>query len=73
MPKNTSVGIIIGLFSFVFGFAMVWHIWWLAIVGVIGMIATVLCRSFNYDIDYFVKAKEVEKVESQYNQQGAVR
>jgi cytochrome o ubiquinol oxidase subunit 1 len=73
MPKNTSVGVIIGLFSFVFGFAMVWHIWWLAIVGVIGMIGTVLRRSFDYSIDYYVKAKEVKAVESKYTKEGELR
>ena len=73
MPKNTSAGVIIGLFSFVFGFAMVWHIWWLAIVGVIGMIGTVLRRSFDYSIDYYVKAKEVKAVESKYTKEGELR
>lgn len=73
MPRNTAVGVIIGLFSFVFGFAMVWHIWWLAIVGVVGMIGTVLYRSFDYDIDYYVKAKEVKEVESKYNLQGELQ
>ena len=73
MPKNTSAGVIIGLFSFVFGFAMVWHIWWLAIVGVIGMIGTVLRRSFDYGIDYYVKAKEVKAIESKYTKEGELR
>jgi cytochrome o ubiquinol oxidase subunit 1 len=73
MPKNSSAGVIIGLFSFVFGFAMVWHIWWLAIVGVIGMIGTVLRRSFDYSIDYYVKAKEVKAVESKYTKEGELR
>lgn len=73
MPKNTSAGVIIGIFSFVFGFAMVWHIWWLAAVGVLGMIGTVLRRSFDYSIDYFVKAKEVKAVESKYTKQGELQ
>ena len=73
MPKNTGVGVIIGLFSFVFGFAMVWHIWWLAIVGVVGMIGTVLYRSFDYSIDYYVKAKDVEIVENKYTKEGELR
>lgn len=36
MPKNTSAGVIIGAFSLVMGFALIWHIWWLAIVGLVG-------------------------------------
>ena len=32
-------GVIIAAFSVVFGFAMIWHIWWMAIAGFVGMIA----------------------------------
>lgn len=38
MPKNSGAGIIIAAFATVFGFAMIWHIWWMAIVGFGGMI-----------------------------------
>lgn len=65
MPRNTGVAFIIGAFSLVFGFAMVWHIWWLAGVGLLGILASVISRSFNYDIDYYVKAKEVEEIENE--------
>jgi cytochrome o ubiquinol oxidase subunit 1 len=64
MPKNTSVGFIISLFSLGFGFAMVWHIWWLVAVSTIGMIATWIYRAFDHNIDYYVKKEEIEKIES---------
>lgn len=38
--KNSGAGIVIAAFSTIFGFAMIWHIWWLAIVGFAGMIIT---------------------------------
>jgi cytochrome o ubiquinol oxidase subunit I len=38
MPRNTGAGVIIAGFSLVFGFAMIWDIWWLAIVCFLGMI-----------------------------------
>jgi cytochrome o ubiquinol oxidase subunit 1 len=65
MPRNTGVAFVIGAFALAFGFAMIWHIWWLAVVGLVGIIASVITRGFNYDIDYFVKAKEVEETESE--------
>ena len=67
MPRNTGIAFIISAFSLVFGFAMVWHIWWLAIVGLAGIGISILKRSFNYDIDYFVKAKKVEAIEIEHN------
>jgi cytochrome o ubiquinol oxidase subunit 1 len=65
MPKNTGIGFMIATFSLVFGFALVWHITWLAIVGFVGMIACVIFRSFDNEIDYYVKADEVEKLETE--------
>lgn len=68
MPKNTAMGFVISGFSFFFGFAMVWHIWWLAIAGLLGALISVLMRSFDYDIDYYVKAKEVTEIERQHEE-----
>ncbi|MCH5050716.1 cytochrome o ubiquinol oxidase subunit I [Pectobacterium aquaticum] len=65
MPKNTGAGVIISAFSLVFGFAMIWHIWWLAIVGFAGMIVTWIVHSFNEDVDYYVPVKEIEQIENQ--------
>ncbi|WOA54818.1 cytochrome o ubiquinol oxidase subunit I [Dickeya solani] len=65
MPKNTGAGVIISAFSLVFGFAMIWYIWWLAIIGFVGMVATWIVHSFNQDVDYYVPVKEVEKIENQ--------
>jgi cytochrome o ubiquinol oxidase subunit 1 len=29
MPNNTATGVVMGALLTVFGFAMIWHIWWL--------------------------------------------
>ncbi|MGP9806994.1 cytochrome o ubiquinol oxidase subunit I [Halomonas sp. AOP12-C2-37] len=68
MPKNTGAGVIISLFAMIFGFAMIWHIWWLAGFGVIGMLISFLVRVFNDDIDYYVPAAEVERIERAHQQ-----
>ena len=59
MPRNTSAGLIIGLFSLAIGFALVWHIWWLAIAGFLGVVVTLILRSYNDDIDYIISAETV--------------
>ena len=66
MPRNTGTGVVIGAFSLVFGFAMIWHIWWLAIVGLVGMIGTFIYRTFDKDVDYYVPAAEVERIENEH-------
>jgi len=64
MPRNTAAGFWIGAFSIVLGFALTWHIWWLAVVGLVGMIGSFIARTFDNDIDYYVPAAEVERIEN---------
>ncbi|MBG6247406.1 MULTISPECIES: cytochrome o ubiquinol oxidase subunit I [Symbiopectobacterium] len=66
MPKNTGAGVIISAFSLVFGFAMIWHIWWMTIAGFVGMIVTWIVHSFNRDVDYYVPVKQIEEIENQH-------
>lgn len=72
MPKNTGIGVIIGLLACAFGFAMVWYIWWLAIASGVGIFACVVARSFDYDIDYYVTPEEVERIENEISRRKAV-
>ena len=68
MPKNTGTGVVIGLASMVLGFAMVWHVWWLALAGLAVMIGTFIYRTFDKDVDYWVPAAEVERIENEHRQ-----
>jgi cytochrome o ubiquinol oxidase subunit 1 len=65
MPKRTPAGFALGLFSFLFGFSMIWYIWWLAIAAALAALATVVARSFNDDIEYVIPAPEVERIENE--------
>jgi len=64
MPKNTSAGIIVSVFGFVMCFALIWHIWALAIFGLLGVAATFLARTYDRDVDYYVPASEVARMEA---------
>ena len=59
------MGIYISGFCFLIGFAMVWHIWWLAIFGLIGSIVCVIIRSFDEETEYVITAAEVAKIEAE--------
>jgi cytochrome o ubiquinol oxidase subunit 1 len=65
MPRNTGKGFIIGTLAFVFGFSMVWYIWWLAIFSALGMLFTVIARSMDDDVEYVIPAAEVERIENE--------
>lgn len=64
--KNTGMGIYISAFAFLAGFAMVWHIIWLALAGIIGCIVCVILLSLDDDLEYHLPAKEVAKIEAKY-------
>jgi len=64
MPRNTVYGLAIGGLAFLFGFAMIWYIWWLALVSFLGVIAVVLARTADDDTQEVIPAAEVERIEA---------
>ena len=64
MPDDSSAGVVLGAMSFVFAFAMVWQIWWLAAVGGLGMFAAVLSQTFRDHAEHRIPASEVEAIEN---------
>ncbi|KZN14369.1 cytochrome o ubiquinol oxidase subunit I [Marinomonas sp. TW1] len=66
MPKNTSAGIIMGGLLTAFGFAMIWHIWWLAIASLVGTVVTFIVRAYTTDVDYYVQPDEVAQIENEH-------
>nr|WP_189043494.1 cytochrome o ubiquinol oxidase subunit I [Aliidongia dinghuensis] len=65
MPKNTAAGVVISAFGFVLSFALIWNMWLIAAVGLLGMIGTFIARTYNRDVDYYVPAAEVARIESE--------
>lgn len=64
MPKNTPMGMYLALCSFVFGFGIIWHIWWLAVTGLLSLIVCAMVRLTDDDIDYSVPVAVIEKIEA---------
>lgn len=63
LPKNTSLGMLIGLLSFFFGFGMIWQIWWMAIGALIGVIVCLIARIYDTHTEFTISAEEVAKIE----------
>ena len=64
MPKNTMMGMVIAGFTFLFGFAVIWHITWLIVGGLVGVILAVILRSFDDETHYVIPASEVARLEA---------
>jgi cytochrome o ubiquinol oxidase subunit 1 len=63
LPKNVPYGVYIGVASFLFGFAMIFYIWWLAILGVVGVIVSLILQGNNDDTEFVFPAEEVKRIE----------
>ena len=46
-PKNSATGFVTAFFAVVTGFALIWHIWWMAGVGLLGAFVTLLAFAFR--------------------------
>ncbi|OLU28581.1 cytochrome o ubiquinol oxidase subunit I [Pseudomonas sp. PA27(2017)] len=68
MPKNTGVGLIMSIGAMVFGFALIWHIWWLAALGFVATFVVLIRNSYNTDVDYYVQPDEIERIENAHIQ-----
>ncbi|KRE17696.1 cytochrome o ubiquinol oxidase subunit I [Bosea sp. Root381] len=65
MPRNTGTGIILAGISLALGFALIWHIWWLAALCFAAIIVTAIAHSFNYDRDFHIPAADVVQAEDE--------
>lgn len=63
VPRNTGYGVYIGGVSFIIGFAVIWHIWWLAFVGLIAAIVLVIMSTQREHTEQIIPAKEVATIE----------
>lgn len=66
LPRNSMTGPILGVAGGFLAFALVWHMWWLAIIGTVLIAGTVIVRSFARDTRRIIKASEVEATERRW-------
>ncbi len=66
MPRNTPTGFICAFFATLIGFAMIWHIWWLAILGGIGAFATFVVFAWRDNNEEVIPAATVAAIDRQH-------
>jgi cytochrome o ubiquinol oxidase subunit 1 len=65
MPKNTGAGVILAGLATVFGVAMIWYVWWLAVLAFVSLVATAIVHTFNDKRDFHIPVEEVTAVEDE--------
>ena len=63
MPRNTGAGIILAGFAMVMGFALIWHIYWLAGLSFAALLLGAIIHTFNYDREFDIPAATVTATE----------
>jgi cytochrome o ubiquinol oxidase subunit I len=63
MPVNSAVGIYTGFFASVIGFALIWHIWWLAALGFVAAFAGFVILTWRDVHEYEVPVEVVARID----------
>jgi cytochrome o ubiquinol oxidase subunit 1 len=63
MPRNSATGFVCAFFATFFGFAMIWHIWWLAVVALLGAFATFVVFAWRDRTEYEIPAEDVARID----------
>ena len=63
MPRNSPVGFVTAFFATFTGFALIWHIWWLVVLGLICAYATFVVFAWRDVAEFEIPADEVARVD----------
>ena len=63
LPRNSATGVVCAFFATFLGFALIWHIWWLAAVSFLGAFATFVAFAWRDRTEYRVSADEVARID----------
>ena len=62
MPRNSATGVVCAFFATVIGFALIWHIWWMAALGFVGAYATFVVFAWRDISEEEIPAETVAKI-----------
>jgi cytochrome o ubiquinol oxidase subunit 1 len=63
MPRNSPTGFVSAFFAVLTGFALIWHIWWLAILALLGAAVTMMAFGWSENREFEISAAEVARIE----------
>ena len=46
-----------------FGFGVIWHMWWLVGVGLLGIVVSVIVRGSDDNTEYIIPVEEIARIE----------
>ena len=72
MPKNNATGFVTAFFAVVTGFALIWHIWWMAALGMLGAFGTLLVFAFREKEEIGISAERIAQFDQAHQAEVAL-
>ena len=63
MPRNSPVGFICAFFATIMGFSLIWHIWWLVVVGFVSAYATFVVFAWRDEHEEPISAATIADID----------
>jgi cytochrome o ubiquinol oxidase subunit 1 len=63
VPRNSATGFVTAFFAVITGFALIWHIWWVVILGCLAAAITVMAFGWSDDREREISAREIARLE----------
>ena len=63
VPRNSPIGFVIAFFAVIAGFSAIWHISWLAIIGLLAIAVTILVFGWSENREREISAAEISRME----------
>lgn len=64
MPKSTPWGIVIAFFGFLASFGIIWWMWWLVVLSLVGVMGGIFAHLWQRETEYTISKEEVARLES---------
>jgi cytochrome o ubiquinol oxidase subunit 1 len=69
VPKHSALGFFVAFFAVILGFSLIWRIWWLAIVGLLGILTVSLRQAWRTDLEDHVTVATIAEHERAHQSQ----
>jgi cytochrome o ubiquinol oxidase subunit I len=70
VPTRSPLGFVLSFFAVILGFSLIWHIWWMAIVGLLGAMAMCVRHAWREDLEELVSVAEIAAHERKHAMRG---
>jgi cytochrome o ubiquinol oxidase subunit 1 len=71
VPSPSPTGFVTAFFAVIMGFALIWHVWWMAVAGLAGIVSTALVHAWRVDGEVEIPVETLAALERVRPEAGA--